>query len=89
VVSLVIDAIGYVGAALILVAYFLLTHKKLTESSTTYHALNLLGGLGVIVNATSYASYPSTVLNIIWSAIAVYGLVKGLKIFKNFKGKKK
>ena len=86
--SLFIDIIGYVGAALILIAYFLLTHRKLTESSTTYHALNLLGGLGIIVNATSYASYPSTTLNIIWSIIAVYGLAKGLKIFKT-RGKKK
>ncbi len=81
--SLFIEVIGWIGAFLILVAYVLLTRKRLTGESTTYHLLNLAGGLGIVVESISNATYPPAALNIIWSAVAVYAIFKGLTRSKN------
>jgi len=80
--DLIIEIIGWVGMILILVAYFLLTSKKLKENSKKYHLLNLVGGLLIVINALSHNAYPPATLNIIWSIIAVYGILKGLKMFR-------
>ena len=80
--SLLIEIIGWIGAIMILLAYFLLTQKKLTGESRTYHLINLLGGLAVGINALVNVAYPSVALNMIWSLIAIYGIVKGLGLPK-------
>ncbi len=39
------DAIGWVGAAALLVAYAMVSHKKLEGDSATYQLLNISGSL--------------------------------------------
>ncbi|GBC68428.1 hypothetical protein HRbin01_00110 [archaeon HR01] len=73
------EAVGWVGAILILVAYYLISSRKLHGRSKAYHVMNLAGGVSVALNAYVNAAYPSTGLNTVWSAIAVYGLIKSLK----------
>jgi len=76
------EAVGWMGTALILLSYFLLTGNKLDRESKIYHGMNLLGGMGIVVNALFNGAYPPAALNIIWSIIAIYGIVKGMKLFK-------
>jgi formate hydrogenlyase subunit 3/multisubunit Na+/H+ antiporter MnhD subunit len=78
----IIEVIGWMGAVLIPLAYFLLVQKRTRPDSITYHSLNLVGSAGIIVNALANNAYPSAALNIVWGFIAVYGLVKGLAPFK-------
>jgi len=68
------DAIGWVGAAALLVAYAMVSHKKLEGDSATYQLLNISGSLLLAANTIFYGSYPSTFVNLIWAGIAVFAV---------------
>jgi cell division protein FtsW (lipid II flippase) len=80
--DLIVELIGWVGMALVLVAYLLITLKKVEIDSKSYHSMNLVGAFMIGFNSVVNGAYPSGVLNIIWGLIAIYGLIQGLKIFK-------
>lgn len=67
-----IDAIGWVGTLLVLVAYALVTRRGV---SRTYQALNLAGAICLGLNTAYHHSSPSVALNVAWAGIAIYGLV--------------
>jgi hypothetical protein len=69
------DAIGWVGAAALLVAYAMISHKKLEGDSATYQLLNISGSLLLAANTIFYGSYPSTFVNLIWAGIAVFSIM--------------
>jgi drug/metabolite transporter (DMT)-like permease len=68
------DAIGWLGAAALLVAYAMVSSKKLEGNSTTYQFLNILGSLLLAVNTVFYRAYPSSFVNMIWIGIAVFSI---------------
>src|SRR5207247_10009296 len=68
------DAIGWVGAAALLVAYAMVSHKKLEGDSATYKLLNISGSLLLAANTIFYGYYPSTFVNLIWAGIAVFSI---------------
>jgi hypothetical protein len=69
------DAIGWLGAAALLVAYAMISHKKLEGDSATYQLLNISGSLLLAANTIFYGSYPSTFVNLIWAGIAVFSIM--------------
>jgi len=69
------DAIGWVGAAALLVAYAMISHKKLEGDSAAYQFLNIGGSILLAANTIFYGSYPSTFVNLIWAGIAVFSIV--------------
>ena len=73
-----IEIAGWVGAILVLLAYFLITTRKLDAKTKTYHAMNLAGGIGLAVNAIANNAYPSAAVNWVWIAVACYGILKGI-----------
>jgi hypothetical protein len=68
------DVIGWVGAAALLVAYAMVSHKKLEADSATYQLLNISGSILLAANTIFYGSYPSTFVNLIWAGIAVFSI---------------
>ncbi len=68
------DAIGWVGAAALLVAYAMISHKRLEGDSAAYQLLNISGSLLLAANTIFYGSYPSTFVNLIWAGIAVFSI---------------
>jgi hypothetical protein len=68
------DAIGWMGAAALLVAYAMISHKKLEGDSAVYQLLNISGSLLLAANTIFYGSYPSTFVNLIWAGIAVFSI---------------
>ncbi|MDO8503450.1 MAG: hypothetical protein Q7S60_02045 [bacterium] len=70
---------GWGGAILILLAYFLVSTKKILPTSFVYHILNLLGALGVIINTFAQEAFSAMILNVFWAFIAIYGLFRGIK----------
>jgi hypothetical protein len=68
------DAIGWAGAAFLLVAYAMISCKKLEADSTTYQFLNIVGSLFLVANTIFYRAYPSSFVNVIWAAIAVLSI---------------
>jgi hypothetical protein len=77
--NLLIEIAGWIGATLVVIAYFLITYKKLDRESKIYHGMNLVGGLLTGVNAAINQAYPSTAINVMWVVVAIYGLIEGLK----------
>jgi len=68
------DAIGWIGAALLLVAYAMISSKKLEVDSTAYQLLNIIGSILLVANTIFYRAYPSSFVNLIWAGIAVFSM---------------
>ena len=65
------DAIGWVGAALLLVAYGMVSFHKLRADSFRYQLANALGSCCLIVVTMYYRAYPSAFVNVVWIVIAI------------------
>jgi len=83
---LFIEIIGWFGAVLILLAFFLLTHHDLTSRSKLYQGMNLVGAVLLAINLYFNRAFPSFAINIAWFFIAIYGFYK---IYKKKSKKKK
>jgi len=76
--DLLSDIFGWIGAALLLGAYALVSTKRLEGDSVAYQGLNLLGSAMLIVNSFYYGAYPSVGVNVIWIGIALCSIVRVL-----------
>jgi hypothetical protein len=65
------EVVGWVGAVLVLAAYWLVTKRG---TSLLYHLMNLVGAAGLLVNALHHGAFPSTSVNAIWLLIALWGI---------------
>jgi hypothetical protein len=74
--ELLIDIVGWGGAALILGACALLTAGKVDARSVVYQGMNVVGALGFIANGWWHGAMPSAVLNVIWAGIGMVALWK-------------
>jgi hypothetical protein len=64
-----VEAAGWIGAGLILLAYLLLSMGKVTGQSPLYQGMNIVGAAGFIINGWWHDALPSAVLNVIWMMI--------------------
>ena len=69
-----VEVIGWVGAALILGAYALLSTGRLQAESLTYQLMNILGAAGFVVNSGWNGALPSAAMNVVWMGIGIYAL---------------
>lgn len=65
------DIFGWIGAILVILAYFLVSTKKLPPTAVTYQLMNLFGAIGIGINAYVKGATPSIATNIVWSLIAI------------------
>jgi hypothetical protein len=72
-----VDAAGWIGAILILVAYALNSSGKLESRSLLYQWMNILGAIGLIINSGWNRAWPSVGLNVVWFCIAVHAVTRG------------
>ena len=77
---IIIDILGWAGAILFLIAYGLVSAKKVESDSGWYQGINIVAGTLLIINTLSLRAYPSAWLNIIWVGIAFFTL--GRKVWK-------
>lgn len=75
-VEIAVEAVGWAGASLILLAYLLITAGKLTGQSAVYQWMNVAGAAGFIVNGWWHGALPSAVLNVIWLLIGTVALIR-------------
>ena len=68
------EAAGWVGAALILLAYLLLSMGRLTGQSPLYQWMNVVGAAGFVVNGWWHGALPSAALNVLWVFIGGFAL---------------
>ncbi|MBB74729.1 MAG: hypothetical protein CMJ75_09470 [Planctomycetaceae bacterium] len=69
-----IDAIGWCGAVLVLLAYALVSLRKVEGDSVFYQMLNLSGAALLVANTVYLGAYPSAFVNVIWITIGGYAL---------------
>jgi hypothetical protein len=71
-----ISAAGWLGAGLTLVAYVLVSARKLEGHGAGFQALNLFGSIGLAASSAAVGALPSVAANLIWMAIGVFALVR-------------
>ena len=71
--------VGWIGAFLVVLAYFLVSYKKVQGDSMVYQLMNLVGAIGVGINTSYQEAWPSFAIQIVWGIIAIVALVKGVK----------
>ena len=76
---LLADAIGWAGAACLLLAYARLSSGRLTVG-VGYHLLNLAGAGGLAVNGAFHHAWPSTALNLVWLGIGLTALHRAKRV---------
>lgn len=71
-----IQIAGWIGTFLIILAYFLVSNKKVDGSNKYYQLINLFGAVGVGINVFHQHAWPALVLEIVWGIIAITSLLK-------------
>lgn len=74
--ELFLQAVGWAGTTLIVLAYVLVSRQYVTGTSRTYQLMNLLGAIGVGINVFYHAAWPALALQIAWAIIAIASLVR-------------
>lgn len=72
--SIWFDVVGWLGAAFLLVAFAMVSYKKLEPDSTIYQLLNIIGSIFLVANTIFYRAYPSSFVNVIWAVIAILSI---------------
>jgi hypothetical protein len=74
-----VDILGWVGAAGLLAAFVLSSNGKLDNQGLSYHAINLVCALFLLVNAYYSQAYPFILVNTFWAITSVYAITKNLR----------
>ena len=74
--EIAVEAAGWGGAALILLAYLLLSLGRLTGQSPLYQWMNVAGAAGFVVNGWWHGAIPSAALNVLWMLIGGFALIR-------------
>jgi len=72
----VYDSVGFLGAAIIIIAYWRLQRNKLDPAGFLYSFLNLLSAALVITSLLGKWNVAAFVIEVFWLAISLFGLIK-------------
>ena len=72
-----LHALGTLGAALLLLAYWLVSKNKIQGESRLYQWLNVVGSVVLAVYAFMLQAWSSMALNVVWAVIglSILGMV--------------
>lgn len=73
------DLIGFIGVALILIAYFLQLNKKLDSDGKTYILLNIAGASLACIASIWINYYPFVILEGTWATVSIVAFIKHLQ----------
>ncbi|MGD2034865.1 MAG: hypothetical protein PVF73_07410 [Bacteroidales bacterium] len=76
IMNIFIEIAGWTGSFLILLAYSLISSRKLAGNSKLYQLLNVAGSLLLIANTIYHRAIPPAALNLVWLGIGIYSLVR-------------
>src|SRR3954470_1019340 len=69
---------GFIGAAIIVVAYFAMQQRWLNALDWRFPAANAAGSLLILVSLWFEWNFPSVVIEVFWVLISFLGLVRSL-----------
>lgn len=67
---------GWIGMFLIILAYYLLSKKKIKSNEIGYNLLNGIGGIGLLISSVYVRLWPVAALNTFWILISLYAIFK-------------
>jgi hypothetical protein len=70
------EAVGWVGAALLVAAYVLVSSGRIAGSGPPFQALNIAGGVALTLNTGYHRAWPSAALNVVWVCVGVGVLIR-------------
>ena len=73
--EVLLNVLGWIGAFLLLLAYALVSFKKLEVDSQTYQWLNITASILLLINTIYYGAYPSSFVNAAWTVIAFFAIL--------------
>lgn len=73
-INIIVDVMGWLGAGLLLLPYYLISQGRLKAQSKAYQVMNVVGSMLVIVNTAYYLAWPSTFVNLVWIFIGLHSL---------------
>ncbi|MEI8129877.1 MAG: hypothetical protein WCG55_00015 [bacterium] len=76
------ETAGWIGTGLVVLAYVLVSTKRVHGTSVSYQLLNLFGAIGVGANVLYQHAIPSFVLQAIWACIALFALINAKLVKK-------
>lgn len=71
----IIEIIGVLGMTLILIFFFLIQVKKISQDNLIYDLGNFFGAGLLSVYAFYIGSIPFLILNLLWSFVALYDII--------------
>ncbi|PWJ57666.1 hypothetical protein CLV98_106138 [Dyadobacter jejuensis] len=66
---IIVALAGWAGVGFYVLAYFLLSIGRLDARQYNFHFLNILGAIGLIIDASAHHDLPNLVVNCIWLLI--------------------
>ena len=72
--KLVIEIVGFAGAAPFLLSYVLGSAGRVQGQTRVYQWLNVFGAVGFVINSGWNGAYPSAAVNVIWAMIGLVTL---------------
>ncbi|HNS03371.1 MAG TPA: hypothetical protein PKM78_13450 [Anaerolineae bacterium] len=73
---ILIDIAGWIGAILLLLAYALVSSRRLAGDSVRFQLLNLGGGVLLAANSAYHGALPSVAVNALWIGIGLIALYR-------------
>jgi hypothetical protein len=73
--EVLLNVLGWIGAFLLLLAYALVSFKKLEADSQIYQWLNITASVLLLINTIYYGAYPSSFVNAAWTVIAFFAIL--------------
>ncbi len=71
-----VEFLGWLGSALVLLAYAFNLRGRWATSNPTYLWCNVIGGISLIFNTIFHQAYPSALLNLVWVVVALPALLR-------------
>ena len=73
-----LNAAGYIGGAMQLGAVVAVSRGWLDPTSTTYHALSLIGSSGLLMTSFYHGAMAPVLVNAIWMGMNAIGIIEGV-----------
>lgn len=74
-----LDAVGLIGAALLMVAYLLLQVNKLQSTGLAYSLLNAIGALLIVFSLLANFNLAAFLIEVFWVLISLIGIIRYLR----------
>ena len=65
------EAIGWIGSALIILVYALNSYQKIKSDSIAFYLINITGGILLIIYSFYKDAAPNIFINVVWVLIAI------------------